>query len=258
MKELSNEISTVEAAVADDKAVVTELNDRMQCNLAVTVIEASDLRDTETFGQIDPYVKLTIGTKEAPGGRCMERTTRVLENGGHERPIWNETLEFKGLPADHDNLIVDVYDDDVGSDDHLGTARMPLTGIFEAKEINLWLDLGDNGGNTAYRCGEIHLRFVYVAPDADLVAEFKEASAKLQVKQEQLRALKREERVLTAAATSRNNDNRGGGGSGSSSSSSSGSIRKSLQPPDLEPYRLLVHIYQAKNLPAADGNGTSD
>ena len=54
----------------------------MQRNLTALVVEARDLRDTESFGKIDPYVKLTLGGPEAPDGPCQVMRTKTLQNGG--------------------------------------------------------------------------------------------------------------------------------------------------------------------------------
>eukprot|EP01052_Picozoa_sp_SAG31_P040677 SAG31_NODE_5950_length_2244_cov_1.525408_3_plen_577_part_01 len=63
LEELANAISTIKPTVADDKQLVTQLSEQLSCNLSITVAEASGLQDTEIFGEIDPYVKLTICTK---------------------------------------------------------------------------------------------------------------------------------------------------------------------------------------------------
>lgn len=236
LKELANTISMIEPTIADAKQLVTQLSKQLSRNLSVTVIEASDLRDTETFGKIDPYVKLTIIDGFRPDGTCEMKKTRVIENGGHERPVWNETLEFQNLLEDYDTLIVDVYDEDQFDDDHLGTVKIPLSGVFEAKETKLWLDLEDNDGGNSYRCGEIRLGFVFTAPDAGIEAQYRTAVAALAAKQEELRMLEREKRML----------------------SDDGNEQHQLKQPKLQPYRLLVHIFQAKNLLAADVSGTAD
>ena len=235
LKELANAISTIEPTIANERQIVSQLSEQMRCNLSVTVIEASELRDTETFGQIDPYVKLTIGTRDAPDGPCVTQTTHVIENGGHERPVWNETLNFQDLPKDFDKMLVDVYDEDAFKDEHLGTVSLSLTGVFEAEDITLWLDLEDNAGND-YRCGEIRLRFVYTAPDPGTAAQYNTAMASLAAKQEELRMLERERQLLT----------------------DDGSVHYQLQHPKLQKYRLFVHIFQAQSLLAADASGAAD
>ena len=241
LKDLAGKSQQLEASLASAKASVMQLNQQMQRHLSVKVIEARDLRDTETFGLIDPYVKLTLGGKDAPAGTCTVKQTRTLDGGGHEAPRWDQTLTFSDLAIDQDNLIVEVYDEDVGSDDHLGTVRLfaqELNGIFESMTNPIWLDLADEAGGNTGRCGEVCLQFDYTAPEADIAERYKEASKNLQVEQQQLRELKREERLLSAK--------------------DGGAEHKSLTPPEEEQYRLLVHVFQAKNLPPADGSGSAD
>ena len=147
-------------------------------------------------------------------------------------------LRTEDIDAGADTLVIEVFDDDVGADDELGVARVPLAGVFEARELSLWLDLEDQGGRNTH-AGEVHIRFAYEAPADSVAAEFDTASAKLGELQESLREAKREQRLL-----------RGGDGEDDG--------HKRLSPPDEEPYRLLLHVYQGKQLPPADGNGTSD
>ena len=63
-----------------------------QHTFVITVHEANDLEDTQTFGTQDPYVSLTLGTKKFK--------TKVCNDGG-KRGLWNETFAFNNISSNY-------------------------------------------------------------------------------------------------------------------------------------------------------------
>merc|ERR1711881_138203 len=98
------------------------------------IISGHDLKDEDAAGSSDAFVRVTA---------CgVDRQTRVIENGGAQ-PYWNEAVELvvpkeaaalaEAKSAD-EVVVLSVWDQDVGSDDAMGSARVPLAHIFEAME----------------------------------------------------------------------------------------------------------------------------
>ena len=106
--------------------------------LKVAINYARNLKDTETFGNMDPYVKVILGTREV-------RTKEKTDAGTN--PKFNEelTLEYQN----EDEVDLQVWDGEaVGSDEYVGEARVNLQAV------------ANNGGSWAgdlqlYRIGKL-------------------------------------------------------------------------------------------------------
>jgi len=79
--------------------------------LMLTVIEAKLIRDTETFGKMDPFTTILH--------RDVKYKTKVLEDAGFH-PKWNEIIEISNIESLDDNLVITVYDEDFMTDDFVG------------------------------------------------------------------------------------------------------------------------------------------
>ena len=99
--------------------------------LALTVVEARLTRDTEAFGKMDPYVK--ISTRQE-----MYKTT--VKQGAGKTPAWNETfnLDVKYIG---DDLTIEVFDEDVGSDDKIGESVIKLSALCVGTGIAEWFQV---------------------------------------------------------------------------------------------------------------------
>eukprot|EP00917_Polyrhabdina_sp_WS-2016_P026673 GHVP01057167.1.p1 GENE.GHVP01057167.1~~GHVP01057167.1.p1 ORF type:complete len:3422 (+),score=599.59 GHVP01057167.1:195-10268(+) len=104
----------------------------------VIVHQAEALKDADTFGKMDPYVKVKIGEKEhrsetkpGAGKSCQFEWSihQVMEQDSKSFPQF---------------VTLDLYDDDTGRDDHIGTA-----------EIDMWEMLLQN--KTDVRFDEVEL-----------------------------------------------------------------------------------------------------
>ena len=69
------------------------------------------LKDTDWFGKMDPYCRVTVLKQ-------MQQTK--THNDGGINPKWNQAMwKFKDIPADS-KVTVEVYDDDTGKDEFVG------------------------------------------------------------------------------------------------------------------------------------------
>jgi len=106
---------------------------------------------------LDPYVKITaVPSLES---KKTKDITDVVD-----RALWEETMEFAYSGKKQGQLFVEVWDEDVGTDDLIGTATVDLSKVFKdpAKFVEFKLDLSDSDLND---CGELNIR-VKLAPDS--------------------------------------------------------------------------------------------
>ena len=82
--------------------------------LHLTCIEAQLTHDTEMFGKMDPFVKITSGH--------LGIKTSVDENGG-KKPTWNQTLHIDPFYMD-DIVKIQVLDQDLNKTDVVGFCRV--------------------------------------------------------------------------------------------------------------------------------------
>lgn len=78
--------------------------------LFIKLCNAKLTHDTETFGRMDPFVKITIGSQS------MQTKTH---NSGGKTPRWEETLKFK-LQGNEEELKLAVFDEDMTKNDLVG------------------------------------------------------------------------------------------------------------------------------------------
>ena len=115
--------------------------------LALTVIEARLTRDTETFGKMDPYVKIS--------SRQQQFKTNV-KNGAGKTPVWNQTFNIE-VKYIGDDLNLEVFDEDVGSDDKIGEASFKLSALCANNGIDEWFTIAFRGKQS----GQVHLKSVF-------------------------------------------------------------------------------------------------
>ena len=103
--------------------------------LRLTVLEATGLKNTDQRFLVpdksDPYAVVRVGSKQV--------TTATIKNDLN--PKWNETHEFL-VHSVEQSVRIEVYDDDFGGDDHLGTAVFSLLGIADTIPQEFTASLG--------------------------------------------------------------------------------------------------------------------
>lgn len=105
-------------------------------NFNITVRRAEIERETSTFSEMDPYVKVKIGK--------TEQKTSVCKNGG-KRPTWNECLMFKLTGTEH-FIAIKLKDKNTFSGDNtIGMTEIPL------RELKKGLRSWEEGFKLFYR-----------------------------------------------------------------------------------------------------------
>eukprot|EP00798_Chlamydomonas_sp_ICE-L_P002834 gene2834-4940_t len=91
--------------------------------LRVTIEYAKDLKDGDMFGKADPYAVLKCGNQKF--------RTKTMKRAGTS-PVWNETFACQII--NENSIEIEVWDEDLISDDHLGTATIMLANVRTAKK----------------------------------------------------------------------------------------------------------------------------
>ncbi|XP_073139548.1 C2 and GRAM domain-containing protein At1g03370-like isoform X1 [Henckelia pumila] len=123
--------------------------------LLVRVIEARNIRALDPNGSSDPYVKLQLGRQKF--------RTKVLKKCLN--PSWCEEFTFK-VDDLKEKLVISVLDEDkYFNDDFIGKVKVPISQVFEAKDISLgtsWYTLRPKNKKTKNKdCGEILLTICF-------------------------------------------------------------------------------------------------
>lgn len=104
-------------------------------SLTIEVAEARKLASTDAVGQMDPYVRLTVGGSAHP----IVGRTKTDTDGGTD-PVWNERLVFDVV--DHHELRIEVFDADlIGKDDVIGAVTTSLLPVFKKGFRDHWFPL---------------------------------------------------------------------------------------------------------------------
>lgn len=111
-------------------------------NLIIKPLSAVLTHDTETFGKMDPYIKVIVG------GQVQKSS--VCKNAG-KFPSWTDTMTFRRGTEDIVNF--EVWDDDDASkDDLIGQGSLAFSAIISSKnQYNDWVPLtykGKSAGKT--------------------------------------------------------------------------------------------------------------
>merc|ERR1712128_21799 len=104
-------------------------------------IKAKDLQKKGLFGKPDPYLKVRIGEDKF--------SSPVIKN--NTNPEWKYLIEFDIEENSSQMLNVEVYDEDFGKDDLIGTVDIPLSELCEHTNSTKWISLkGGKAGSILY------------------------------------------------------------------------------------------------------------
>ena len=114
------------------------------------MVEARNLRDCETFGNMNSYCLF----EESAGGKKIFTTKPVSQ--GDRFPKWNEKFTHDVLDTEKE-LIISVFDKEtVGSDDLAGSIKVKYSDLCVDK-LDKWFKLEFKGKPA----GEVHLEAKY-------------------------------------------------------------------------------------------------
>merc|ERR1712013_850349 len=99
--------------------------------IMLELIKAKELQKKGLFGKPDPYMKIAIGDEKF--------TSPVIKNNNN--PEWKYPLEFNIDESSPKEIRVDIYDEDFGKDDLLGSANIQLSDLTDNPECTNWVPL---------------------------------------------------------------------------------------------------------------------
>ena len=103
--------------------------------LVVKAQTAQLTKDSDSWGKMDPYVKVTVGANT--------QSTKPAKDMG-KTPSWSDILNFR--VAGEQSLYVAIFDKDKFSkDEFLGECTVQLGEIFQRRNLANWYQLNKNG-----------------------------------------------------------------------------------------------------------------
>ena len=115
-------------------------------SLKLTVVQAQLTRNTETFGKMDPYVKIE--------SRMQKFKTNTI-NGGGKTPKWTGQTFTIDVKYTGDDLTLSVWDEDVGNDDKVGECIIKLSSLIGMTNgVDEWFEIQHKGK----KAGTINLK----------------------------------------------------------------------------------------------------
>merc|ERR1711962_1948994 len=141
------EDSKTSSSIIEQKedAALSNQKDESSGVLQVTVVEATDLVNKDMVGKSDPYVIVKFQDQEF-------RSPTVKNSLS---PKWNFLSSFKVSSGETDKIRIDVYDDDYGKDDSLGSLFISVADALSEKSSPKWFDLKD------CKTGKVSLSFEF-------------------------------------------------------------------------------------------------
>ena len=101
--------------------------------LVMKILKGKLYRDTEVFGEMDPYVNI----EHFLSGKKFK--TEVKHDGG-KNPVWDQTFEIE-IYSLEDELKIKCFDEDMGQDDIIGETTITVHDL---------ISLGDDDCVTLY------------------------------------------------------------------------------------------------------------
>merc|ERR1712029_1046580 len=100
--------------------------------IKIIILKAKDIEKNGMFGKADPYVKLTMGAQKAK--------LKTVKN--NHNPEWNFPATFDIGKETSEVLNIELFDEDIGKDDSLGSTSLDIRTIMEEYvNTNKWIPL---------------------------------------------------------------------------------------------------------------------
>jgi hypothetical protein len=127
----------------------------MTGKLEVTVVEARLTRDTEMFGNMDPFIMIE--------SRMQRIRTEVCKNGGKE-PKWPEEKFVIDVKYVGDDMAILVLDQNVTDTDSIGKATIKLSAMCCDGGLDEWYAIAHKGKHS----GDVHMISKWIPDGEDL------------------------------------------------------------------------------------------
>jgi len=114
--------------------------------LTLMVVAGRNLKAADWDGFSDPYCVISCGT-------FKQQTVTIKKT---LNPIWNETIKLKACP--NDTLTLELWDEDMISDDFIGVVYIPLSLPLK---YDAWYDVGSRPGKKDKVKGDLHVRLIW-------------------------------------------------------------------------------------------------
>ncbi|CAC9518136.1 putative c2 domain protein [Leishmania infantum JPCM5] len=121
--------------------------------LEVCICGARNIGDTRKAGAPDPYVKVVMGDRKKTQSKYK---TKVASSSLH--PVWNEVVKFQVADYDSEQIVFELWNNNVIVDDLMGAYALSLNGLTRGVVSDLWVILKGTGLSSA----ELHLQALAV------------------------------------------------------------------------------------------------
>ena len=146
---------TITETLVQTSPVLTSKKLLEKGKISITIYKARNIEKKGMFGKADPYVNIMLDAQKA-------KSTTVKDN---HNPEWNFTSTFDVDKNTTEKMKIEVFDEDLGKDDSLGSTLLDISSIKTIRHIkDQWIPLDQ------CKSGEILLSAEFV-PFANIEAQ---------------------------------------------------------------------------------------
>jgi C2 domain len=103
--------------------------------LIIKPVSANLTYDTEFFGKMDPYAKITLGAN------CF-KTSVALDQG--KNPNWQDS--FTARVKGEQSMMIELWDkDDIGNDEFIAEAQVNIAEVYQRRNVSNWYPVHRKG-----------------------------------------------------------------------------------------------------------------